>query len=76
MRIYLGGYLDFYHPERGKWLDIPLQHPRPLSEVLQEAGVPLAEVQMVVMNGETLDKNELLVSGVDEVRVYSAVGGG
>jgi sulfur carrier protein ThiS len=76
MRIYLGGHLNFYHPLKESWLDIELDHPRLLWDVLESAGIPLGEVHMVVVNGEIANLQDVIVSSQDEVKTFSAVGGG
>lgn len=76
MRIYLGGHLNFYHPQKDKWLEVELNQLKPLVEVLEGVGIPLGEVQLVVINGEVVDINGAVVSPRDEVRLFSAVGGG
>lgn len=76
MRIYLGGHLSFYHPQKGKWLEIDLDQPKLLIEILADADIPLGEVHLVAMAGETVELDNLMVSDQDEVKLYSAVGGG
>ena len=76
MRIYLGGHLNFYHPKKEKWLEVQLEDAERLADLLDRAGIPLAEVQMVAVNGEVVDLQDTLVSEGDQVKVFSAVGGG
>ncbi len=76
MRLYLGGYLDFYNPESGGWLEIELDQPTKLSEVLEKLGIPLGDVQLFVLNGDLVEIGETMVSGQDEVKLFPAVGGG
>lgn len=76
MRIYLGGHLNFYHPSKDRWLAIEIKGSKPLSAILEDVGIPLAEVQLVALNGEVVDLGDAVVSEMDEVRVFSAVGGG
>lgn len=76
MRLYLGGYLDFYNPQPGKWLEVELQQPTRLSEVLAELGIPIADAQLFVLNGELADISEAMVSDQDEVKLFPPVGGG
>jgi sulfur carrier protein ThiS len=76
MRLYLGGYLDFYNPQPGKWLEVELHQPTQLSEVLAELGIPIGDAQLFVLNGELADLSEALVSDQDEVKLFPAVGGG
>jgi hypothetical protein len=76
MRIYLGGYLGYYHPQKGNWLEVDLKQSSPLREVLLDLGIPLGDVQFVVLNGILVDLSEATVSEHDEVKLFSALGGG
>ena len=76
MRIYLGGYLDFYNPEGGNWIEVEVKQATPLTELLLQSGIPLGEVHMVVLNGTAVELNEAIVSDQDEIKLFSAVGGG
>ena len=76
MRIFLGGHLNFYHPKKHKWLVVELEEPARLANLLNDAGIPLTEVQLVAINGEVVQLQNALVSEGDEVKVFSAVGGG
>ena len=76
MRLYLGGYLDFYHPQKRDWLDVKINQRILLREILTSLGIPLGDVSLVVINGELIDLQEAMVSDQDEVKLFSAVGGG
>jgi sulfur carrier protein ThiS len=76
MRILLGGHLNFYHPKKEKWLVVELESSIPLADLLNDAGIPLTEVQLVAINGEIVQLQNAVVSEGDEVKVFSAVGGG
>jgi sulfur carrier protein ThiS len=76
MRIFLGGHLNFYHPNKDKWLEVDLKGPTPLVDLLNTAGVPLSEVQLVAINGGVVELMDALVSEGDQVKVFSPVGGG
>ena len=76
MRIYLGGHLNFYHPQKDNRLEVELEQPTPLSVVLEISGIPLGEMHLVVVNGELVDLQEAIVSEQDEVKLFPAVGGG
>jgi len=76
MRIYLGGHLNYYHPTKAWWLEVDIKSTIPLVDILEDSGIPLGEVYLIVLNGEKVELNETLVSNQDEVRLYSAVGGG
>jgi sulfur carrier protein ThiS len=76
MRIFLGGHLNFYHPHKDRWLEVTLECPKPLTDILDQACIPLAEVQLVAINGEVTALQNTMVTEQDEVKVFSAVGGG
>jgi sulfur carrier protein ThiS len=76
MRIYFGGFLDFYNPMVGSWLEVEKNQPTPLSELLVKLGIPLGDVQLVVLNGKAVELSETIVSEQDEVKLFPAVGGG
>ena len=76
MRIYLGGYLDFYNPQSGNWIEVEVKQATPLTELLLQFGIPLGEVHMVVLNGTAVELDKAVVSDQDKVKLFSAVGGG
>ena len=76
MRIYLGGHLNFYHPQKENWLEIDLEQPLQLLDILVANSIPLGEVSLVVINGEVVDLQTATISEQDEVKLYSPVGGG
>lgn len=76
MKLYLGGFFSFYIPQRPQWIEIELDSPRLLREVLVEQGIPPGEVSLTVVNRELVELNEVLVSNEDEVRLYPPIGGG
>ena len=76
MRIYLGGHLNFYHPQKENWLQIELDQPTLLKDVLIRSGIPLGEVYMIVVNCEIANLEDAVITEQDEVKVFSPVGGG
>jgi len=76
MRIYLGGHLSFYHPQKEQWLEFDITAPVLLTSILEEAGIPAGEVQLVTLNDEIVDLYKTVISTQDKVKLFSAVGGG
>jgi molybdopterin converting factor small subunit len=76
MRLYLGGYLDYYNPQPGSWLEVELEGPSPLREVLVKLDIPTSEIHLCAINGELTELSEAVVSGGDEVKLFPPVGGG
>ena len=76
MKLYLGGSLAFYTPTKQPNLEVSLNKKTSLTQIISDLGVPIAEVQLTVLNGELVNLSEILVSNEDEVRLYPPVGGG
>lgn len=76
MRIYLGGHLSFYNPQKDSWLEVEVSDPVSLTSVLTKAGIPLGEVHLVTVNDEIVDLEGTLITSEDKVRLYSPTGGG
>jgi sulfur carrier protein ThiS len=76
MRIYLGGHLPYYHPDKKPWLEVDEDGPIQLSKVLEDAGIPRGEVHLVAINGSIVDLEDATVTAADQIKVFSAVGGG
>ena len=76
MRIYLGGDLDFYHPQKERWLTVEIEQSTRLADLLVCSGIPLGEIHLVAINGEHTQLEDAIVSNKDEVKIFSAVGGG
>ena len=68
--------MNYYHPKKEKWLEVDLQQPCPLREILTDVGIPVGEIHLIVINGENTDLESSIISDEDEVKLYPAVGGG
>ncbi len=76
MKLHLGGNLPFFAPKRQEDLEIPLQEPARLSELLAKLGIPVSEVYLTVLNGEQVIMEGIWVENSDEVRLYPPIDGG
>ena len=76
MRIYFGGHLNFYHPQKERWLVVELAHPTRLKDIAIDLDIPLGEIHLVVLNGEIANLQEAIISEQDEVKLFSPAGGG
>ncbi len=76
MKLYVGGYLDFYLPRNRQRNEIEILRPTRLSDLLTELGIPVSEVYLAIVNGQLVDPHESMVSDDDNVRIYSIVDGG
>jgi len=76
MKLKLGGQLSFYHPCKSPQVEVQLDSPTLLREVLAKLGVPFGEVFLVVVNGELVEPKDALISQDDEVKVFPPMDGG
>ena len=76
MKLHLGDFFSVYRPGHPRQLDVPLDKPVLLRELLAELGIPRAEIHMVVVNGEFAELDTARVSQDDEVKIYPPVDGG
>jgi sulfur carrier protein ThiS len=76
MRIYLDRYFNFYSRSRQPWVEVDFVEPARLSDVLENVGIPIAEVHLAVINGEAVDPHEIYISQKDQVKIYPPLGGG
>jgi sulfur carrier protein ThiS len=76
MKLNLGGQLSFYLLGHPRQLEVQLDGPTWLSDVLTNLGIPFAEIYLVAVNSEMVDPHNTLVSQEDEVKLYPPVDGG
>ena len=76
MKLYIGSYFAFFTSNRNHWVEIALQQPSRLIDILSKLGIPPGEVHLVVLNNELLESTDTLVSDEDTVRLYPAINGG
>jgi len=76
VRIHFGGHLSWYLPQKNTNLDVPLEGPTRLAELLVKLNIPIGEVMLTVVNSELADLSEVTVTDPDQVAVYPPIGGG
>jgi sulfur carrier protein ThiS len=76
MKLTLGGQLSYHFPGHPRHLEVQLESPARLEEVLTGLGIPVAEIYLTVINGELVELQTALVSQQDEVKLYPPVDGG
>lgn len=75
IKITAYGDLKFYTPGKFGVVEIVLNHPQVLSEILRSAGIPLEYVGPVAVGKITADLNTVINSDA-EINVYPMVSGG
>jgi sulfur carrier protein ThiS len=76
LKLYIGGYLAFFSPNQQSEVELTLSEPVKLDVLLAEAGIPAAEVQLVLINGTRVDSLQSVVQNQDEVKIFPGVDGG
>ena len=76
MKLHLGGHLSFYVPQRRSWVELSLQTPQSLPDLLSGLGIPPAEVALVVVNGALAQDEAPIITESDRVELYPPMGGG
>ena len=76
MHIHLGGHLAFYHRQTQSWFEYQLIVAAPLTQVLDQLGVPTGEIMLTVVNNEVVDLKTSVVNDQDTVQLYPPSNGG
>ncbi|HWQ83155.1 MAG TPA: MoaD/ThiS family protein [Anaerolineales bacterium] len=76
LEIHLGGHLSFYTPGKRSRFSLPIASPSSLAGIVEQLGVPLAEVTIAAVNGELVDIETAQVQPGDKIELYPPIGGG
>jgi len=76
MILHLSGQISFYLPTHPSQVELELEIPVRLSDLLAELGIPGAEIGLAVVNGEMVDLQTAIVSPQDVVKLFPPVSGG
>ncbi len=76
MKLFLGGQFSLYIPGHPPSVEVDVNKPARLSEVLSGLGIPVADIHLAVVNGNLVELNEAVVTDHDDVKIFPPVGGG
>lgn len=76
MKLHLGGQFSYYLAGHPSDLELQIDEPTRLVDILVDLGIPVAEIHLTVVNGELVDPQEAIVSQQDDVKLYPPVSGG
>ena len=76
MRVHLGGHLAYYHPQKQNWFEVQLPASTPVSRVLEQLGIPAAEIVFAVVNGEVANIENTIVQNEDVIQFFPPMDGG
>jgi hypothetical protein len=76
MKVYVGGYLTFYMPDKQPEFDFVLTESIPVRKLLIELNIPLDEVQLVILNDKIVDLDQVVLVDHDVLKVFPGLDGG
>ncbi|MBI5651555.1 MAG: MoaD/ThiS family protein [Chloroflexi bacterium] len=76
MHLHLGGQLSWYDSQKRAQIEIHLREPIALRALLDQLGVPRAEIAIAALDGVAVEIENAIVHDEDRVDVYPPVGGG
>jgi sulfur carrier protein ThiS len=76
MKLFLGGQFSLYIAGHPPSVEVDVNKPARLSDVLSGLGIPVADIHLVVVNGKLVEMEEAVVSDKDQVKIFPPVGGG
>jgi sulfur carrier protein ThiS len=76
MKLHIGGHLTFYLSEKSADLELYLEGPTRLADILANLKIPAGEVALVVVNGKLSESSTIDVTNTDRVDLYPPIGGG
>jgi sulfur carrier protein ThiS len=76
VHVHLGGHLAFYHRQKQSWFDYELLTSVPLCQVVEQLGIPPAEIAFSIVNDKMADLEKTIVDNNDTVQFYPPIDGG
>ncbi len=77
MKFYLGGHLNWYDSQKRRSIEIPLEKPTLLTDLLTRLHIPLSEIAVGTLNDTPIFLSEhIILSDRDSVHLYPPVDGG
>jgi sulfur carrier protein ThiS len=76
LKLYLGSYLSWYLPHRPGQLEIHLDSPIALIDLVTQLKLPSAEIAIAAVNGTLVSIDNAQISDEDHVELHPPNGGG
>jgi len=76
MHVHLGGHLAWYQAERRSRVEIECRQDTPLLTVIEQLGIPPAEIAIALLNGKLVPLDNTLTNDHDHLELYPPFGGG
>jgi len=76
VRLHLGSYLSWYVPQHPSRMEINLDKPILLAELVAQLKLPVEEIAIAAVNGTLVSVREAQISDEDIVELHPPNGGG
>jgi sulfur carrier protein ThiS len=76
MLLHLGGHLSYFDVQNRTHIDLKLETPTRLVDILTQLGIPFGEIYLVIVNDEVISLQEANINPGDKVEVFPPMGGG
>jgi sulfur carrier protein ThiS len=76
LKLYLGSYLSWYLPHKPGQLEIHLDKPIALIDLVAQLKLPSTEIAIAAVNGSLVSLHDALISDEDQVELHPPCGGG
>ncbi|MCI0476175.1 MAG: MoaD/ThiS family protein [Anaerolineales bacterium] len=76
MHLHLAGHLAWYDAQKRARVEINVPASTLLLDLLRDLKIPVAEIAVVVINGQVVDLATARVTDSDRVELFPPVGGG
>lgn len=77
MQLYLGGHLNYYDSQKRRSIQVILEKPTRLTDLLARFQVPLHEIAVGTLNGDPIFSfDQIILNDADSLRLYPPVDGG
>jgi len=76
MKVHLAGHLSWYPPQKSSWFEMEAPPQTKVENLLEQLGVPLAEVAVILVNGKLMDMKGEFLCNEDVVEIFPPIAGG
>jgi len=76
MSLYLGGHLSYFDAQNRSHIDLEIDAPTRLVDILTQLGIPFGEIFLVIVNREIMPLEDAKVEPGDKIEVFPPMGGG
>ena len=76
MKLHLAGHLNWYDHQNRSWLEVKIETPSLLPDLLAQFGIPPGEVAIALLSGQPVDVTSAVLADTDVLELYPPSSGG